>query len=115
VPAYRRVGLRSRATGVARLENLTKGESRKKELRRVISKGKLPAKESFQTCNAGRAGAQPYRTTRACTPMRLILHVKERIAWLSRKLILIVYVRNPQAAKEGCCSFGFPGTVHQSL
>jgi len=25
---------------------------------------------SFQTCNAGRAGAQPYRATRADTPFR---------------------------------------------
>src|ERR1700730_2411279 len=33
-------------------------------IRRVISKG------SFQTCNAGRAGVQPYRAARADTPTR---------------------------------------------
>jgi hypothetical protein len=71
--AYRRVGtrgavgLRSRATGVARLETslllITPPQP-------FILRSLLFACSSSITCNAGRAGAQPYRATRADTPIR---------------------------------------------
>ena len=65
-------GLRSRATGVTRVNKKSRIE-----LRSIIAKG------SFQTCNAGRAGAQPYRATRADTPTRsrdTCFSVKSRFA-----------------------------------
>jgi hypothetical protein len=61
------VGLRSRATGVARLETslllITPPQP-------FILRSLLFACSSSITCNAGRAGAQPYRATRADTPTR---------------------------------------------
>src|SRR3984893_9659232 len=50
--------MRSRASGVARRQNVNKKKIHDKELRGAIRK------RVFQTCNAGRAGAQPYRATR---------------------------------------------------
>jgi hypothetical protein len=50
--------MRSPASGVARRQNVNKKKIHDKELRGAIRK------RVFQTCNAGRAGAQPYRATR---------------------------------------------------
>src|SRR5580692_7161149 len=60
--AYRRGGKRSRASGVARPRNVRTTYEKAPQLN---ARG-----NGFGPCNAGRAGAQPYRATRADTPTR---------------------------------------------
>ena len=69
----KRIGVSAcRRIGVVGLPSCASGVARPRNVRPTYEKAPLleAAGKGFGPCNAGRAGAQPYRATRADTPIR---------------------------------------------